>query len=326
MDILFAMLLGFLLDLAFGDPRWLPHPVVFIGNLVKFFEGLTRKIFPKSSAGEKLAGTLTVVLVIGITGLTTYFAIEFLKSKSFILGFILEVFWCYQIFATKELKSESMKVYNALKRGDLHRARRALSMIVGRDTENLSEEEVIKGAVETVAENTCDGVTAPMIFMAIGGAPLAMVYKAINTMDSMVGYKNNKYINFGMVAAKLDDLANYIPARITAILMIISAWILRFDYSNGFKIWKRDRRNHASPNSGQGESVCSGSLGIQLGGDSSYFGKTVAKKTIGDYLRPAEDEDIVRANSLMYMTSFLSIYVCIITGIFIHLAQRIMWR
>ena len=221
------------------------------------------------------------------------------------LGLAIESFMCYQILATKGLKTESMKVYKKLAEEDLEGARYAVSMIVGRDTKALDEAGVAKAAVETVAENTSDGIIAPMIFMAIGGAPLGFFYKAINTLDSMIGYKNDKYLNFGRFAAKLDDIANYIPARISAYLMIFASFILGFNYKGAFNIYSRDKYNHASPNSAHTESVCAGALNIQLAGNAYYFGKLYEKPTIGDDLRPINYDDIKKANKLLYATAFI---------------------
>lgn len=223
------------------------------------------------------------------------------------LGFAVETIMCYQIFATKCLRDESMKVYYALQNKDIVDARLKLSWIVGRDTKELDEEEVTKGAVETVAENTADGIIAPMLYMFLGGAPLAFLYKGINTMDSMVGYKNDKYMYFGRCAAKLDDLANLIPARITGIVMILASYFLNLNTKGAWKIFWRDRYNHLSPNSAMTESVTAGALNIQLGGDHYYFGKLVHKDTIGDNIRPVMAEDIVATNNLLYMTAVLSL-------------------
>ena len=219
------------------------------------------------------------------------------------------IFWCYQLLAGKCLKDESRKVYVQLVNHNLEGARHAVSMIVGRDTGNLSEAGVTKAAVETVAENTSDGVIAPLIFMLIGGVPLGFFYKAVNTMDSMVGYKNEKYLHFGRFAAKMDDVWNYIPSRISALLMIASAWIFRMDYKRAWAVWKRDRRKHASPNSAQTEAVCAGALQVQLAGDAYYFGKLYPKETIGDDVRPIEPEDILRAGNLMDGTALLTLLV-----------------
>ena len=222
-------------------------------------------------------------------------------------GVIAEAVMTWQILATKCLRVESMRVYDALRTDGVDAGRRAVSMIVGRDTSVLDAAGVTRAAVETIAENTSDGVIAPMLYTAIGGPVLGFVYKAVNTMDSMLGYKNDKYMYFGRFAARLDDVVNFIPARISAYLMIAAAFIggRHFDGKNAYRIFKRDRFNHASPNSAQTESVCAGALRVQLAGDAVYFGKLVKKKYIGDGLREIEYEDIKRANRLMYITAFL---------------------
>lgn len=227
-----------------------------------------------------------------------------------VLWFLLETFWCFQILAARCLSAESRKVYGKLKEGDLPGARKAVSMIVGRDTENLTEEGVTKAAVETVAENTSDGVTAPLFYLLIGGAPLGFLYKAVNTMDSMLGYKNDRYIRFGRLPAKMDDVFNYIPARVTALLMTAAAFLTGLDGKNAWKIWRRDRRKHASPNAAQTESVCAGALGVQLAGDAVYFGKVYKKEFIGDARRGIEPEDILRTGRLMYATELLTFLLC----------------
>ena len=219
------------------------------------------------------------------------------------LGLALESFWCYQILATKSLKVESDRVYQEIQTGDIARARKAVSMIVGRDTKSLTEEGIAKAAVETVAENTSDGVTAPLMFLMLGGAPLGFLYKAVNTMDSMLGYKNEKNLYFGRVAAKMDDVFNYLPSRVSAVLMIAAAFLTGMDAKKAAQIYKRDRRKHASPNSAQTESVCAGALQVQLAGDAWYFGVLHKKETIGDPIRPVEAEDIKRAGRLMYVTA-----------------------
>lgn len=307
MKLVLILFLGFLLDLIFGDPHWLYHPVRFIGKMIEWGEKLIRPRFPKTPGGEKVAGTVVTILVVMISFLLPFGLLWLLGMIHPACAFIGEVFFCYEILAVKSLKTESMKVYAALKAGNLPDARKALSWIVGRDTQNLSEERVVKAAVETVAENTSDGVIAPLLFLAIGGAPLGFLYKAINTLDSMIGYKNEKYLYFGRFAAKLDDLANFIPSRITALLMVLSAFLLRYDGKGAFRIWKRDRRRHTSPNSAQSEAAVSGALGLKLGGDSTYGGKLVHKPTIGDETRSAEPEDIKRANRLLYLTAALGL-------------------
>ena len=295
---------GLLLDLLFGDPVWLYHPVRLIGNWISWGERKLRKV-----CGTHLtaAGGVLWVLTAGMA-----FAIPFglLALAGWIhpaLRFLLEIFWCFQILAAKCLASESRKVYDRLKARDLPGARKAVSMIVGRDTEKLTEEGVTKAAVETVAENTSDGVTAPLIYLLIGGAPLGFLYKAVNTMDSMLGYKNDRYLYFGRIPAKMDDVFNYIPARVTALLMTISAFLTGLDGKNAWKIYRRDRKKHASPNAAQTESVCAGALGVRLAGDAVYFGKLYKKEFIGDALRSIEPEDIIRTGRLMYAAELLTL-------------------
>lgn len=304
-----ALAAGFLIDLAVGDPGWLYHPVCLIGSLISFLEKILRKIFPKSKNGELAAGALEVLLVCLLSAGVPFLAVRFLYGVQKWAGFALETFWCYQLFATKSLKTESMKVYDRLKNGTIEEARHAVSMIVGRDTKELTEEGVTKATVETVAENTSDGIIAPMFYMAIGGVWLMFLYKGINTMDSMLGYKNDKYLYFGRFAAKLDDVANYIPARLSGWFMVAATVFVNMDTKNAANIYKRDRRNHASPNSAQTEAAMAGALDVQLAGNACYFGKLYEKPTIGDPIRAIEPEDIRRSNRLLYATSILGLLV-----------------
>ena len=225
------------------------------------------------------------------------------------LGVAVESVMCYYMIAARCLQKESMKVFRAVSQNDTEKARKAVSMIVGRDTEVLDRDGIIRAAVETVAENTSDGVTAPIIYMALFGAVGGFFYKAANTMDSMIGYKNEKYEKLGKFAAKLDDVLNYIPSRLTALAMILSAFLLSFDGKNAWKIWRRDKRKHASPNSAQTESVCAGALDVRLAGDAWYFGELHKKEFIGDDIRPIENEDIRRANRLMYAASTIILII-----------------
>ena len=319
---LVALVMGYILDLIFGDPYWMPHPVRFIGNLISLLEKVIRRFMPKTKRGEYIGGIILTVMVVSISMVIPLVIILMAKSINTYLALTVETFMCYQILATKSLKVESMKVYDELAKNDLPSARKAVSMIVGRDTKDLTFSGVAKAAVETVAENTSDGIIAPMIFIAIGGAPMGFFYKAINTMDSMVGYKNEKYINFGRFAAKLDDVVNYLPARISAYQMILSSFFLRYDYKNAFKIYKRDRYNHASPNSAQTESVCAGALDVQLAGNAYYFGKLYEKPTIGDDIREINYDDIKKANRLLYCTSFISIVIISVIKITIILMVK----
>lgn len=305
-----ALLTGYVLDLIFGDPRQIYHPIRIIGNLIAVLEKGIRKVFPKTSKGELAGGTVLVVLVVLICTAVPAALLGLAAWIHPVVYWLLASFWCWQILATKSLKTESMKVYAPLKEGDLPAARRAVAMIVGRDTERLTEEGVAKAAVETVAENTSDGIVAPLIFLALGGPALGFFYKAVNTMDSMVGYKNERYLYFGRTAARLDDMLNFLPSRISAWLMILAAAILGMDGKNAKRIYLRDRKNHASPNSAQTEAVMAGALRVQLAGDAWYFGELYKKPTIGDPFRAVEPEDIVRANRLMYLTSALALAVC----------------
>lgn len=304
-----ALPAGFVLDLILGDPRWLYHPVCLIGKLISVLEKGIRRVFPKSRGGELAGGFAEVLCVCALCFGIPFGILRLLYGWSPVMGFVLETFWCYQLLATKSLKGESMKVYDRLVNGTLEEARYAVSMIVGRDTESLTHEGVTKAAVETIAENSSDGIIAPMIYMAVGGAPLMFLYKGINTMDSMLGYKNDRYLYFGRCAAKLDDAANYIPARISGWLMVAAAMFAGLDVKNAAKIYRRDRRNHASPNSAQTEAAMAGALDVQLAGNAYYFGKLYEKPTIGDSIRSIEAEDIKRANTLLYCTAVLGLAV-----------------
>ena len=295
-----AVVLGFVLDLLIGDPHWLYHPIRLVGALISALEKLLRGVFPKNKNGELTAGITT-----GCAWGLLYLAGRIHPW----VRFVLETVMCYQLLATKALKDETMKVYTALSQGDLKQARYAVSMVVGRDTEVLDETGVTKAAVETVAENASDGVIAPLLFLAIGGAPLGFFYKAVNTMDSMVGYKNDKYLYFGRAAARFDDVLNYIPARLSGALMSAAASFCGLDAGNAWKIFLRDRRNHSSPNSAHTEAAAAGALHIQLAGNAYYFGKLYEKPTIGDPDRPVEYEDIRRVNRLLYATAVLTLIV-----------------
>ena len=311
-----AVLGGFVLDLLFGDPAWLPHPVVYMGRAISVLERRLRARLPRTPQGELLGGAiLAFCLPVGTFLLTSLVCLGAAALSPW-LGLTVQMFWCGQALAAKGLAQESTRVYRELIKPDLPAARRAVSRIVGRDTQNLTLEGVTKAAVETVAENASDGVIAPLLYMLLGGAPLALTYKAINTMDSMLGYKNEKYLYFGRAAAKLDDVANYLPSRIAGLLWAAAAALTGNSASGAWKIWRRDRRKHASPNSAQTESACAGALGVQLAGPACYFGEYYDKPTIGDPLRPIEPEDIRRANRMMYAESLLALA----TGLAIRLA------
>ena len=309
MKILCVCLIGMILDWIFGDPVWLYHPVRIIGKWISFLEKILRKFAGDQEGNEKkllIAGGILWILVILVSAAVPMGILYLAEKFSPCAAFVLECFWCYQLLAARSLGKESKKVYKKLIQDDLSGARLAVSMIVGRDTENLTVEGVTKAEVETVAENTNDGVIAPLIYMLIGGPILGFVYKAVNTMDSMLGYKNEKYLYFGRVAAKMDDVAGFIPARISALLMILASCLLGMDGKNALWIWKRDRRKHASPNAAQTEAVCAGALQVQLAGDAWYFGKKHEKDTIGDPIREIEPRDILRSEKLMIGTEVLT--------------------
>ena len=298
---------GYALDLIIGDPYSFPHPVRFIGKLISFVERQIRKI-TSSDKGLKIAGFFLWFITVAVTFGITYLVVNLFKFNK-IAYFIVNSILIYTTLATKCLKDESTKIYKVLKTGDLEKSRVQLSYIVGRDTTNLSEKEIVRATVETVAENTVDGLIAPLFYGFIGGAPLAMAYKAINTLDSTVGYKNDKYYYLGFASAKIDDIANFIPARIGVVLLSIGSLFAGFKFKNALKIGIRDRKNHKSPNCAFSEGAVAGALGIQLGGTNIYFGKEVYKPTIGDKNREIEIEDIVRTNKIMYVSSIISIII-----------------
>ncbi len=305
-----AFFLGFLLDMLLGDPHVLPHPIRFIGYLIE----RTEKRMRQTNRQEAKQGVLLVVIVLCVTGAVTTAVLLLAYGSHIYVGVAAESIMTWQILAVKSLRTESMKVYRMLKKGDIAGARAALSMIVGRDTVHLGQEGIAKAAVETVAENTSDGVIAPMLYTALGGPILGFLYKAVNTMDSMIGYQNERYLYFGRAAAKLDDAVNFIPARISAYLMMAAAFLggKTFSGKHAYTIFKRDRYQHASPNSAQTEAVCAGALGIQLAGDASYFGRLVKKPYIGDALRRVTQEDIRLANVLMYRTAWMGELLCLL--------------
>ena len=304
-----AVLVGFLMDCLLGDPAGLPHPIVLIGKGIAALERALRPRFPATPEGERAAGRLLVVCMLVLSAVVpaAILAVCWLISRWLCFAVCCVMSW--QIFAAKCLKQEALKVQKCLDAGDLPAARTQVGMLVGRDTAELTETQVAKAAIETVAENTSDGVIAPMLYLLIGGPVLGFLYKAINTMDSMLGYKNEKYLNFGRCAALVDDVANFIPARLSALGMIAAAALTGFDAKNAARIWRRDRRRHASPNSAQTESVCAGALHIQLAGNAYYFGKLYEKPFLGDPDRPVEAADIARSCKLMYGTSIFLLVV-----------------
>ena len=293
-----AVALGFALDWIFGDPQGVWHPICAIGSLISKTEKLLRCLFPATPRGEKIAGVFLWVIVCGLSFAVPLAILFLLGRVSIWLACAAQTLFCYQIFARKCLVDAGNHVRAALDKS-LDDGRKAIAMYVGRDTGALTEEGVIKATVETIAENTTDGVIAPMIFMLIGGAPLGFLYKAVNTLDSMVGYHNDKYEHFGWCSAKMDDLFNFIPARVAAVCMVAGAGMLKFDSRNARRIFQRDRFKHKSPNSAQTESMCAGALHVQLGGPAPYFGKMVQKPTIGDDDRAIVKSDIGRAADLM---------------------------
>ena len=310
MLILYAMLIGFALDLLFGDPAWLPHPVVWMGRYISGYERRVRPLFPKTPRGELWCGALLAVSLPLLSFALARGVCLLARRLHPAAELAVQSFWCAQALAARGLASESRSVYEALRCGDLPGARKAVARIVGRDTEQLDAEGVAKAAVETVAENFCDGVVSPLLYMTLGGAPLALAFKAVSTMDSMVGYKNERYLYFGRAAARFDDLANYLPARISALFWIAAAALTGQNARGAFRIWRRDARKTASPNAGQTESACAGSQGVQLGGPAWYFGQRHEKAALGDACRPCVPEDILRANRMMLCASVLLLPVC----------------
>ncbi len=298
--------IAFLIDTIAGDPYWFPHPVRLIGKYISAFEHLTRKIV-SSPRTLKIFGILLTLTTVLLSYFTVHYAVILFKTINIWLYHFFNIFILYTCLAAKCLAYEALKIYKVLKTGDIQKSRKMLSYIVSRDTQELDESQITRATVETVAENTSDGVIAPLFYMILGGAPLALAYKAINTLDSMVGYKNEKYESFGWASARLDDITNFIPARLTAISMIASAVFLGMDYKKSWKIFKRDNQNHKSPNSGCPEAAAAGALGIQLGGTNMYFGKPVEKPTIGDNERLLDKEDIIGTIKLMYGASVIVI-------------------
>ncbi len=302
----YQILIAVVLDQLLGDPRWLPHPVRLIGAACLRGERLTRAVLP-----PRMAGICTVALILGLTGLSVWSLITVATVIHPWLGTAASILLLYTTIAPRDLVRHSTEVHAALRNGDLPEARQRVSMIVGRDTANLDEAGVARAAVESVAESMVDGVTAPLFFALLGGPLAAMLYKAINTMDSMFGYKNERYLDFGWAAARLDDLANFVPARLTSLMIPAAAFPLRLDPKRSLLILLRDRFAHASPNSGHSEAAVAGALGVQLGGPNSYFGTVVEKPAIGDATRPLEAQDILRANRLMLLSSALTLLVCL---------------
>ncbi|WP_243127160.1 MULTISPECIES: adenosylcobinamide-phosphate synthase CbiB [Eubacteriales] len=304
-----ALIIGSIVDFILGDPRELWHPVQGIGWVISRLEKILRRLFPAGRRGERWAGAVLVVLTLLVSVGVPALLLFFLSLVHPLLSFLLSCVFCWQLLAARSLRTESLKVEEALEKEGLEAGRRAVSMIVGRDTRDLTEEGVIKAAVETVAENTSDGVTAPLFYMILAGPLGGFAYKAVNTMDSMVGYNNEKYQYFGTCAARLDDAANFIPARLSALFMTAAAFLAGYDGKNAWRILKRDRKKHKSPNAAHTEAVMAGALDVQLAGDAWYFGKLVRKPFIGDGIRPIERQDIRRACRLEYATALLQLLV-----------------
>lgn len=302
------IVIGYVLDMVIGDPQNPYHPIRYIGKLAQSMEKFWRSVFSKN---QKLSGLFAWLSIVIITFLITLGIVEISNIINPILGTLVSSILIYFCISAKGLKVEGLKVIKILKSGDIVRARKQLSYIVGRDTENLDEEAIVRAVVETVAENMSDGIIAPLIFAGLGGAPLAFLYKAVNTCDSMFGYKNDKYKDFGFVSAKLDDVFNYIPARITAYLIVLASWILRMNYKNSFKIYRRDRYNHSSPNSAHPEAAVAGALGIRLGGANYYFGKLVEKPTIGDAISKIKIDHVYKTNNILMLVSFLGMIISV---------------
>ncbi len=295
MRIVFIACVSFLLDLLLGDPAWMPHPVVGMGRCIAWAEPRLRRRFPDSPEGRRRAGLVLAVLLPAAVLLVAAAVTGACGRIHPVLGLAAQVLWGWQSLALCGLRREVLDVCEKLTRGTLEEARAAVGRVVGRDTAGLTREGVVRAAVETAAENYSDGFLAPLLYLLIGGAPLALCYKAVNTMDSMIGYKNEAYLDFGRAAARLDDAANYVPSRLSALILIAAAPLCGLDGEGARRIWRRDRRKHASPNSAQTESVMAGALGIRLGGPASYFGEFHDKPYIGDDLREPEAEDIRRA-------------------------------
>lgn len=329
---LLALLIGCTLDAILGDPSWLPHPVCVMGRLIAWLERRLRPLFSTDGESERRAGVCLVLSVLAITGLVSFLIVAIAYRIAPLVGIAAEGVMCGQMMAWRSLKRESQKVMDALEAGDVEKAKWAVSMIVGRDTKDLTDEGIARAAIETVAENTSDGVIAPLFYMALGGGIAIYLYKAVNTMDSMVGYHNDEYENFGKAAARLDDVCNYLPARISAFFMMAAGFLMEglerlegrsgtrekaagrvrrenqhYCGKEGVRSFKRDRYKHKSPNSAQTESVCAGVLGIRLAGPAWYFGKFHHKPFIGDGIRPVEYGDILRANRLMTGTYLLAL-------------------
>lgn len=309
MTVAILLLAAYVLDRLIGDPRSLPHPVVLMGKAISALERAIRR-FVRNPRSLKRAGVLLPLLIAGGSWLITAVLLWLLSQISLWLALAAEAWLISTTIASKGLKDAGMAVYAELKKGDLPAARQALGMIVGRDTTQLDSPEIVRGTVETVAENIVDAIISPLLYALLGGAPLAMAYRAVNTLDSMVGYKNDKYIHLGWASARLDDVANYIPARITALLLTFCAWLLRLDWRRCWQMVRRDARLHPSPNSGYPESAVAGALGIRLGGVNVYHGVASFRAYMGEPLRSLEPDDIIITSRLMLLSSTIFVILC----------------
>lgn len=310
----YKILLALLLDFAAGDPRWLPHPVRLIGWMIARMENLTRRIF----ANPRIAGSITAFSVILTTALASWALIETAEKIHPFLGDAVSVILLYTTFATRDLADHGRAVYEALDGGDLALARRRVAMLVGRDTQRLSEQGVIRAAVESVAENTVDGVLAPLFFAVVGGPVLAMTCKATSTLDSMIGYRNERYIDFGKTGAKMDDAVNWIPARISAPIIAASALFAGLRAKAAWRMALRDGRKHASPNAGISEAAFAGALGVRLGGPIERRGQTVQLPELGDPLAPLAKGHILQAVRLLYASTVVAAVVFLLARVTIH--------
>jgi adenosylcobinamide-phosphate synthase len=317
--------IAYLIDLIVGDPYSLPHPVRFIGWLIKRTEGTLRKAIGESrnrQSAERRAGIILLLVVVAVTSVLVFLILKFAALIHPVAFHLVNIYFIYSALATKCLGDEAKKVYKVVKTGDIPGARKQLAMLVGRETDNLNEEEIVRGVVETTAENTVDGIISPLFYAVIGslfgiGAPLVYAFKAISTLDSMVGYMNDKYINLGRASAKTDDAANYIPARLSGVLIPLSALLSGMNFSKSFSIMMRDRRNHKSPNCAYPEAAVAGALGIRIGGTNIYFGRAVEKPTIGDPDREIKADDIKKTIMLMYVSSLLTLLLGLTAGLVI---------
>jgi len=316
--IALVIVIAFILDLIIGDPQNPLHPIRFVGAGIGLGVRAYKKIHIQSNAVQFIVGTMLTLAMIAVSYASTWFITRSFYTLNHWAGIIIEAVICYFIIAPKALKDESTKVYRSLISNDIEGARKNLSYIVGRDTKNLSICEIVTATVETISENLSDGVIAPLIFIFIGGAPLGMAYKAVNTLDSMIGYRNKDFEFFGKFAARLDDIVNFVPARVSAILMMGGCLFTGGDIKGAARIYARDRRNHKSPNSAQTESVCAGALGIRLGGDSIYKGVVVSKPTIGDSINEPAPKHITAANRLMYAATIIAVFLLAAAGVLLY--------